>query len=174
MDFFQTRSTGHYKYSDKTVFGDVTNLSLPNSFADGVIILHVLEHVPDFSRGLAELHRVLSVNGWMMLEVPCIAGMKRHRFCGKNSTFSQRVQCAGQNDHYWRFSCRQFLQQTEEAGFSCRSASCSQWDDAKLRTQLLHSVDIRWKRQEDRPSICTRMHHRGFSLHCVKSAKLTN
>lgn len=172
MDFFQTTSVGHYKYSKNTLFGDVTNLPLPNSFVDGIILLHVLEHVPALATGLAELHRVLREDGWMILEVPCSANMQRHRFCGSNSTFSERVKCAGQNDHYWRLSCKQFLQQTEDAGFSCKSASCSQWNDAQFRARQPH---LPWTPHNDRDenlsSICGRIHHRGISLKCVKSVK---
>eukprot|EP00889_Picochlorum_renovo_P007542 jgi/Picre1/34572/NNA_002040.t1 len=107
MDFFQETNTGNYKYSD-TLFGDVTKISLPDEFVDLVIILHVLEHVPRVEKALAELNRVLKPKGSMIVEVPCW-DIPKNIFCGLNSTWKERIKCAGQNDHYWKFSCSDSL-----------------------------------------------------------------
>jgi ubiquinone/menaquinone biosynthesis C-methylase UbiE len=47
---------------DQIVFevGDAENLPFPDSSFDCVVSNHVLEHIPDFRRGIAELHRVTS------------------------------------------------------------------------------------------------------------------
>lgn len=126
MDFFQETNTGNYKYSD-TLFGDVTKISLPDEFVDLVIILHVLEHVPRVEKALAELNRVLKPKGSMIVEVPCW-DIPKSIFCGLNSTWKERIKCAGQNDHYWKFSCSEFFAMVKKASFKCTPSVCSERD----------------------------------------------
>jgi SAM-dependent methyltransferase len=67
----------HYRSSDldqQTHRGDLVldlqRIVLPNSSLDVVLTAHVLEHVPDFSAALAELHRVLRPGGHLLVQVP--------------------------------------------------------------------------------------------------------
>ncbi len=61
-----------YKYSGMTLQADVSDLSFPASFADGIIILHVLEHVPQLQNAIIEIGRVIrKATGWALIEVPC-------------------------------------------------------------------------------------------------------
>jgi hypothetical protein len=107
------------KYNRKTLFGDVAKLTLFDNFADGVIILHVLEHIPDLSIALKELHRVMKPEGWMMVEVPCNP-RGRSKSCLGNMTQTERTACSGQRDHFWYYNCSDFRKRVETlAGFSC-------------------------------------------------------
>ena len=49
---------------------DVTELAFPQESFDAVICNHVLEHVPDDRRAMAELLRVLRPGGWGLLMAP--------------------------------------------------------------------------------------------------------
>jgi ubiquinone/menaquinone biosynthesis C-methylase UbiE len=52
---------------------DVTNLQFPNGFANGIIILHVLEHVRELQKATEELMQVLvpvAGSSWRSLVVP--------------------------------------------------------------------------------------------------------
>jgi SAM-dependent methyltransferase len=53
---------------------DLQDIALPDGSLDVVLTPHVLEHVPDTQRALAELHRVLSPGGRVYLQVPLLHG----------------------------------------------------------------------------------------------------
>ncbi len=53
---------------------DLQAIALPDSSIDILLTPHVLEHVPDTSRALAEIHRVLRPGGRMYLQVPLLHG----------------------------------------------------------------------------------------------------
>lgn len=49
---------------------DLQSIDWPDASLDIVLSAHVLEHVPDTDRALAELHRVLAPGGSLVLQVP--------------------------------------------------------------------------------------------------------
>ena len=49
---------------------DVTDIQLPDHSCDVIICSHVLDHVPDDRRGMQELHRILTSDGWALVVVP--------------------------------------------------------------------------------------------------------
>ena len=49
---------------------DITDIRHPDSSFDVIYCSHVLEHVPDDRRAMAELRRVLRPSGWAVLLVP--------------------------------------------------------------------------------------------------------
>lgn len=53
---------------------DLQQIDLPDASVDVVLTPHVLEHVPDTDRALAELHRVIAPGGRMYLQVPLVYG----------------------------------------------------------------------------------------------------
>jgi len=53
---------------------DLQNIDLPDASVDVVLTPHVLEHVPDTARALAELFRVIAPGGRMYLQVPLVYG----------------------------------------------------------------------------------------------------
>jgi hypothetical protein len=108
-----------YKYSGMTLQADVSDLSFPDSFADGIIILHVLEHVPRLHDAVNEIGRVIRKDtGWALIEVPCWnlkAGTKDCRL----DTPEQRHECAGQHDHVWKFDCEDFARVLKSHNLKC-------------------------------------------------------
>lgn len=95
-----------YTYSDLVLKADVTDLEFPPNFAQGIIILHVLEHISSLDIALRELKRVLHPSGWIMIEVPC---SEKSADCRNLENDTQRVECSGQRDHVWRFTHADFL-----------------------------------------------------------------
>jgi len=71
---------------------DVTALSLATATVDAVVTMDVLEHVPDYSKALAEFARVLRPGGVLVLTVPFYAENAR-------STLLARVDAAGRVEH---------------------------------------------------------------------------
>jgi len=53
-----------------TVVGDLVSLPLEEGSFDAALCIHVLEHVEDDLRALAELHRVVRPGGWALVSVP--------------------------------------------------------------------------------------------------------
>lgn len=54
---------------------DLQSIDLPTNSVDVLLTPHVLEHVPDTSSALKEIHRVLKPGGWMFLQIPLCQGM---------------------------------------------------------------------------------------------------
>jgi SAM-dependent methyltransferase len=54
---------------------DLQAIDLPDASVDVVLTPHVLEHVPDTERALAELFRVIAPGGRMYLQVPLLQGV---------------------------------------------------------------------------------------------------
>lgn len=51
---------------------DLQEIDLPDGSIDVLLTPHVLEHVPDTDRALAEVHRILAPGGVMYLQVPLL------------------------------------------------------------------------------------------------------
>jgi SAM-dependent methyltransferase len=68
LDYFDT-ATQLYN-TRPNVYGDAQQLPLADDAVDHVLLLDVLEHVPDPDRCLAEIHRVLKPGGTFTIQVP--------------------------------------------------------------------------------------------------------
>lgn len=82
------------------VSADVTDLPFEDASFDVVLCSHVLEHVPDDRRALAELYRVLALGGLAVIAVPITA---ERTF--EDATIvepSDRLRAFGQEDHVRR------------------------------------------------------------------------
>jgi SAM-dependent methyltransferase len=53
---------------------DLQAIDLPDACLDVMLCAHVLEHVPDTDKALAELRRVLAPGGHLLLQVPVLQG----------------------------------------------------------------------------------------------------
>ncbi|MDZ7740893.1 MAG: methyltransferase domain-containing protein [Bacteroidota bacterium] len=60
---------GFYYSKDILIF-DITNMDYPDNTFDVILCNHVLEHIEDDIKAMAELHRVLKPGGWAILQVP--------------------------------------------------------------------------------------------------------
>lgn len=87
------------------------NAALPDASADVVIMLHVIEHVPDPVATLREIHRILKPGGHAVIETPrydtLMFKMMGHR--------ERSVKCEG---HIYFFTFDTLRRTYEKAGFS--------------------------------------------------------
>ena len=49
---------------------DITRIDLPGNHVDGVICIHVLEHIDDDRAAVAELFRIVRPGGWAIIAIP--------------------------------------------------------------------------------------------------------
>lgn len=56
---------------------DITDITFPANTFDAIVCSHVLEHVNDDHRAMAELFRVLKPGGWAILQVPMSLTLER-------------------------------------------------------------------------------------------------
>lgn len=93
---------------------DVSNIQYPENSFDIIYCSHVLEHVPDDRRALAEFYRVLRPGGYALLIVPILSSVT---FEDPTITSPQeRQRLYGQHDHVRSYG-PDFKERVEEAGF---------------------------------------------------------
>lgn len=94
---------------------DITDIGYPDGSFDVLLCSHVLEHVPDDRKALREFYRVLSPEGWGIIQIPVTDPV----------TFEdpsvidpeERLRVFGQRDHVRRYGPDVRLRM-EEAGFA--------------------------------------------------------
>lgn len=68
LDYFFTAS--EWYRTTPTVFGDAQKLPFPDNSIDTILLLDVLEHLPDSEVAVSEMVRVLRIDGCLILQVP--------------------------------------------------------------------------------------------------------
>lgn len=98
---------------------DITNMECYSDAAfDSFICSHVLEHVPDDSKALHELYRILKPGGWGVLMVPVLHAISHIDEDPSLSDVSERWRRFAQDDHVRMYSKKGFIERIEAVGFS--------------------------------------------------------
>jgi SAM-dependent methyltransferase len=93
---------------------DAQQIDLPDASVDVIICAHLLEHVPDDRLAMRELRRILTDDGWAILQVPIFA-----EHTDEDPTLTdpaERVRRFGQEDHV-RVYGPDYYDRLREAGF---------------------------------------------------------
>jgi SAM-dependent methyltransferase len=93
----------------------ITQTAFPSSAFDLVICSHVLEHVKDDKRAIAELFRITKPGGIAIVPVP-VAWNRQATDEREGLTASQRAALYGEAEHVRRYG-RDYLDRLREAGF---------------------------------------------------------
>jgi SAM-dependent methyltransferase len=102
-------------YSPKVMVKmDITDIQYPDNYFSAIYCSHVLEHVEEDRKALAELYRVLKEEGWAILEVPLSADKTYEDPSIKDP--AGREQVFGQRDHV-RLCGPDYIERMREAGF---------------------------------------------------------
>jgi predicted SAM-dependent methyltransferase len=121
---------------------DITDIPLPDDSFDTIFCNHVLEHVPDDERAMAELHRILCPGGWAVLMTP--VGRDVERTIEEDiADPAERLACYGQEDHV-RLYGHDFYERLARAGFDVDvidyDAELSDADIERHRLRRRHQV----------------------------------
>ena len=108
--------TEGYSYPAKTVEMDITSLSFKDKKFNGIICMHVLEHVVDDKKGLDELYRVLEPNGWAIIQVPFDSNRTITYEDSSIELPEERRKHFGQSDHV-RIYGTDYIDRFKSAGF---------------------------------------------------------
>lgn len=98
---------------------DITNIPFPSGTFDGIIAIHVLEHISDDLRAIAELCRVLKPGGWALVAVPIYGEFTQE---GEGMTFSEREKKFGTGEHMRMYGL-DCLRKLEQPGFVVKTVS---------------------------------------------------
>jgi ubiquinone/menaquinone biosynthesis C-methylase UbiE len=94
---------------------DIMNIPIHDHYFDIIYCSHVLEHVLDDIKALRELHRILSPEGWAVIQIPITAKKTFEDYSVTEPTERQRL--FGQSDHVRRYG-KDFKYRLERTGFS--------------------------------------------------------
>jgi SAM-dependent methyltransferase len=98
---------------------DITDMkAYANDSFDCFICSHVLEHVPDDRRAMAELFRILKPGGWGIAMAPTILSLKATIEDASLSDPEERFRRFGQGDHLRLYARHDFIERLTQAGFN--------------------------------------------------------
>jgi SAM-dependent methyltransferase len=107
---------------DVTMRMDITDIPSPDGSFDAIICSHVLEHVPDDRRAMAELHRVLRPGGWAVLQVPMSLTLPATYEDPSIVDAAARERAFGQFDHV-RIYALDYVDRLAASGFAVEAFS---------------------------------------------------
>jgi len=99
------------------VKADICDLPFQDNSFDVILCNHVLEHIPDDTKAMSELLRVMKPGGWGIFQIP--QDLSRETTFEDNSITDkkQRAKVFGQYDHV-RIYGRDYFKTLEKAGFN--------------------------------------------------------
>lgn len=95
---------------------DITDIRFDDDSFDAVVCVHVLEHIQDDRKAMAELYRVLKPGGWGLLQSPMRTSLERTYEDPAIVSEEGRFRHFGQHDHV-RIYGRDYGDRLEKAGF---------------------------------------------------------
>lgn len=102
--------------SDDVIKINMLNIPYEENYFDFVIANHVLEHVNDLPLALSELHRIIKIGGYAILQTP-FSDKLHHTLEDEGiNTDSMRLELYGQEDHVRLFG-KDIFQLISQAGF---------------------------------------------------------
>jgi dTDP-4-amino-4,6-dideoxygalactose transaminase len=112
---------------------DITSMECyaDNSF-DAFICSHVLEHVQDDQKAMAELFRILKPGGWGIAMVPICLSLQEIREDPTKRSPDERTKYFGQHDHVRVYSREGFLRRLTAVGFEVRQSRPDQFTSQDL------------------------------------------
>lgn len=107
------------------VKADICNLPFPDNAFDVILCNHVLEHIPNDTKAMHELYRVMKPGGWGIFQIP--QDLKRENTFEDDSITDkkERAQIFGQYDHV-RIYGRDYFDKLRSIGFTVEEVDYTQ------------------------------------------------
>lgn len=107
------------------VKADICNLPFPNNAFDVILCNHVLEHIPNDTKAMQELYRVMKPGGWGIFQIP--QDLKRENTFEDDSITDkkERARIFGQYDHV-RIYGRDYFDKLRSIGFTVEEVDYTQ------------------------------------------------
>jgi SAM-dependent methyltransferase len=96
---------------------DLTRIPFADDRFDAIYCSHVLEHIPDDRKAMAELRRILRPTGWAILQVPIMGRTTRED--PSITSPDERERAFGQHDHVRSYGA-DYRDRLENAGFAVK------------------------------------------------------
>jgi len=94
---------------------DITDMQFPDGSFEAIVCNHVLEHIPEDRKAIAQLYRVLKPGGWASIQAPIKGEITQEDLSVTQPEARQRFY--GQADHVRQYGS-DFKFRLQEAGFS--------------------------------------------------------
>jgi ubiquinone/menaquinone biosynthesis C-methylase UbiE len=107
------------------VKADICNLPFPENAFDVILCNHVLEHIPNDTKAMHELYRIMKPGGWGIFQIP--QDLKRENTFEDDSITDkkERAQIFGQYDHV-RIYGRDYFDKLRSIGFTVEEVDYTQ------------------------------------------------
>ena len=116
---------------------DLTDIQYYDNLFDIILCVHVLEHIEDDAKAMAELYRVLRPGGWALLQVPLSRKLTETLEDPEACTPEQRYAAYGQRDHVRIYAERDYIRRLVATGFMVEGYS------ADVETAERYGLDAR-------------------------------
>lgn len=127
--------TTSYDTGDSTDFHyDITCMDAPSDQYDVIVCYHVLEHIPDDAKALAELYRILKPGGVCYMQTPFKEGSIYEDW--SITSPEARLQHFHQEDHVRIYSAAGLADRAQHAGFQTEILHYRRADDPEEARRL--------------------------------------
>lgn len=124
------------------VKADICNLPFKDNEFDIILCNHVLEHIPDDTKAMQELYRVLKVGGMGILQIPQDLGRKKTFEDNSITDKKKRAEIFGQYDHV-RVYGRDYFEKLRDIGFTVKEVDYTKTlPDEKINKYCLAKGEI--------------------------------
>jgi predicted SAM-dependent methyltransferase len=122
---------------------DITNLTLyeDNKF-DILLCSHVLEHVVEDRKAMAELHRILKLGGFGIIMVPILLSLSEDLENPEWTSEADKWKYYGQDDHVRMYSKSGFVNKLTQSGFKVKQLGVEYFGEGLFQKNGIHRRSI--------------------------------
>ncbi len=138
-----TRITADLLVEGTDLVVDITNMpEVDSNSYDILICSHVLEHVSDDNKALAELYRILKSGGWGIIMVPIILPMDKIDEDPQVTDVAERWRRFGQDDHVRLYNKSGFVSRLQSANFIVSQLGMEYFGEAAFKQYGISSKSV--------------------------------